>query len=140
PDLAAGLRPPVRALWNMDGPTEATVAATWCRLTTADTPVPIGRPIDNTRAYVLDGRGQPVPVGVVGELYLAGAGIARGYLGRPDLTAERFLADPFTAATSPPPPPPRSRGGGPGVSPPLPLPGAGYPPAPGRPGGVGSSR
>ncbi|HEY1380282.1 MAG TPA: amino acid adenylation domain-containing protein, partial [Gemmataceae bacterium] len=94
PDLAAALLPRVRALWNMYGPTEVTVAATWCRVTRSDRPVPIGRPIDNTRAHVLDGRGEPVPVGVAGELYLAGAGVARGYLGRPDLTAERFLPEP----------------------------------------------
>jgi amino acid adenylation domain-containing protein len=98
PDLAAALLPRVRALWNMYGPTEATVAATWDRVTSADGPVPIGRPIDNTRAYVLDARGQPVPAGVVGELYLAGAGVARGYLGRADLTAERFLPDPFVVS------------------------------------------
>ncbi|MEW2398056.1 amino acid adenylation domain-containing protein [Streptomyces sp. NPDC046862] len=80
------------------GPTETTTFAT-SRPCTADAPVPdplpIGRPLDGMRAYVLDAALQPLPPGVVGELYVAGPGVARGYLGRPGATAERFVADPY---------------------------------------------
>ncbi len=89
-----------RMMFNAYGPTEATTNST-LGLCDPDTPpgtiVPIGIPDPGTRAYVLDDRLRPVPAGVTGELYLGGAGLARGYLGRPALTAERFIADPFGA-------------------------------------------
>ncbi|MFB6892598.1 amino acid adenylation domain-containing protein [Kitasatospora sp. NPDC056327] len=79
---------------NYYGPTEATVDALVARVSDAPAPV-VGRPLDNTRAHVLDAGLRPVPPGVPGELYLAGAHLARGYLNRPSLTAERFTADPY---------------------------------------------
>jgi syringomycin synthetase protein SyrE len=87
---------PAIALYNEYGPTEATVWATVHRCTAEDQgTVPIGRAIPNSRLYVLDEQGRPVPLGVPGELYVGGAGVARGYLDRAQLNAEHFLADPF---------------------------------------------
>jgi amino acid adenylation domain-containing protein len=84
---------------NLYGPTEATINATFWVTTesgSAQTPIePIGRPIANHRTYILDSTLNPVPIGVSGELHIAGAGIGRGYIRRPDLTAERFIPDPF---------------------------------------------
>ncbi|WP_369981515.1 non-ribosomal peptide synthase/polyketide synthase [Xanthomonas bundabergensis] len=83
---------------NLYGPSETTTYSTWTAMTRADGFVGhIGRPIANTQVYVLDVQGEPVPIGVAGEIHIGGAGVARGYLNRPDLTAERFLADPFTS-------------------------------------------
>ncbi|MGC5845259.1 AMP-binding protein, partial [Mesorhizobium abyssinicae] len=89
------LPPSPLKLINNYGPTEATVVATSGRLCSDNLVPHIGRPIANTRVYLLDAHGQPVPLGAVGEFYIGGAGVARGYLNRPALTAERFIASPF---------------------------------------------
>ncbi|MBK8985238.1 MAG: LLM class flavin-dependent oxidoreductase [Chloroflexi bacterium] len=80
---------------NMYGPTETTVWSSTYQLAGGETAVPIGTPIANTQLYILNSHNQPVPVGVAGSLFIGGAGVVRGYLNRPELTAERFVANPF---------------------------------------------
>jgi len=89
---------PKAMLYNLYGPTEVSVdVIAWtCTANSGQGIVSIGRPIANTRIYILDAHGEPAPVGVTGELYISGTGVARGYLNRPELTAEKFLKDPFT--------------------------------------------
>ncbi|NHB90350.1 non-ribosomal peptide synthetase, partial [Photorhabdus tasmaniensis] len=88
---------PVQRLCNLYGPSETTTYSAWISMRRGDRVIEsIGRPIANTGLYLLDEYGQPVPQGVVGEIYIGGAGVARGYFNRPDLTAERFLIDPFS--------------------------------------------
>ncbi|MEW5928253.1 MAG: amino acid adenylation domain-containing protein, partial [Gemmatimonadota bacterium] len=94
-DLAGRLRPLVGEMWNLYGPTETTVWSTAQRVESVEGVPAIGRPIANTRAYVLDRWLDPLPAGAEGELFIAGAGVARGYAGRPELTAERFVPEPF---------------------------------------------
>ena len=86
-------------LYNFYGPTEATIAATYwaCERTTGRHTAPIGRPLADVQLYLLDAHLQPVPVGVPGEIHIGGAGLARGYLNRPELTADRFIPNPFSA-------------------------------------------
>jgi amino acid adenylation domain-containing protein len=90
----------VGSLWNLYGPTETTIWSCGRQIVVPDergSVESIGRPIANTEMYILDPYRHPVPVGVAGEIYIGGAGVARGYLNRPELTAERFLSDPFSA-------------------------------------------
>ncbi|MEA2603268.1 MAG: hypothetical protein QOF89_4260 [Acidobacteriota bacterium] len=106
-DLAGELLPRVGSLWNVYGPTETTIWSTVEPVSAAlaalagvgpGGSVSIGRPLANTAVHLLDRLLEPVPVGVAGELYIGGVGVARGYLGRPELTAERFVPDPFSAS------------------------------------------
>ena len=99
-EVAAQLVPAVRLVWNLYGPTETTIWSTGYKVTDGRDPILIGRPVFNTQCYILDGHGQPVPVGVTGELFIAGDGLARGYLNRPELTAEKFVADPIAGGAA----------------------------------------
>jgi amino acid adenylation domain-containing protein len=96
--LAEELLSRCASLWHMYGPTETTVWSSVLELTSGDGPTPLGGPIANTRFYVLDGNRQPVPIGIPGELYIGGEGLALGYHHREELTAEKFVGDPFTPA------------------------------------------
>jgi amino acid adenylation domain-containing protein len=95
PRLAEQLTRNGAEVWNMYGPTETTIWSAVHRVSVEDKTIPVGTPISNTQVYILDRTFQPVPVGVPGELYIGGDSLANGYLGRPELTAERFLPDPF---------------------------------------------
>ncbi|HEX3252481.1 MAG TPA: amino acid adenylation domain-containing protein, partial [Pyrinomonadaceae bacterium] len=94
-DIAEQLLSNGAPLWNLYGPTETTIWSTLKLLRSNEETITIGRPIANTQVYLLDHHLEPVPAGVIGEVYIAGDGLARGYLHRPDLTAEKFLPDPF---------------------------------------------
>ncbi len=83
-------------LWNMYGPTETTIWSSLLKVESTESMVPIGRPIANTEMYIVDAHLNPVPIGVPGELLIGGAGLSRGYLKRPELTAEKFIAHPFS--------------------------------------------
>ncbi|MHB2018705.1 MAG: non-ribosomal peptide synthetase, partial [Candidatus Xenobia bacterium] len=97
PGLAARLLSCTREVWNVYGPTETTVYATVHHLKDAAGPIPIGRPLANTRLYVMDRHGRLLPTGVPGELVIGGQGVAEGYLNRPELTSARFVPDPADA-------------------------------------------
>ena len=100
PELATQLRERCGELWNLYGPTETTIWSTACKIERPGERITIGRPIANTTIYLLDANLNPVPVGVPGELYIGGEGLARGYSNRPELTAERFLPNPFSVNPS----------------------------------------
>ena len=95
PELVAELVERVGEVWNFYGPTEAAVWAVCTRLEGAESPVPMGRPLSGVQCAIVDPRGHRTPIGVAGELWLAGEGLAHGYLDRPELTAERFVSDVF---------------------------------------------
>ena len=96
-DVASNLLPKVSQLWNMYGPTETTIWSSIKLITNADDPITIGRPIDNTQIYILDKHLKLVTHGSTGEIYIAGEGLARAYLNKPDLTSRSFLKNPFTS-------------------------------------------
>lgn len=98
-ELAKQLCERSACLWNVYGPTETTIWSAIQPVSPDMNHIPLGRPLANTQIYILDKNQQPVPIGVLGEIYIGGAGVARGYRHRPDLTAQRFLPDPFATST-----------------------------------------
>ncbi|HEY0602923.1 MAG TPA: amino acid adenylation domain-containing protein, partial [Herpetosiphonaceae bacterium] len=96
-DLANLVSERVAELWNLYGPTETTIWSTAGQIAQGERPVALGQPIANTQLYILDRSGQPAPIGVWGELHIGGDGLARGYRNRPELTAEKFVPDPFSS-------------------------------------------
>ena len=88
------------AFWNVYGPTETTIWSLASKITSSDAALTIGRPIANTQIYILDAKQQPMPIGIPGELYIGGDGLARGYLHQPELTQEKFISHPFRAQTT----------------------------------------
>jgi amino acid adenylation domain-containing protein len=94
--LAHAMAGQCREFWNLYGPTETTIWSTVARIRPDMQAIPLGTSIANTRIYVLDAQGRPVPPGVIGEIWIGGDGVSDGYLFRPELTAERFVDDPFT--------------------------------------------
>jgi amino acid adenylation domain-containing protein len=99
-DLAKQILERCGSLWNMYGPTETTIWSTLRQVLPEDTEISIGKPIGNTKCYILDSHLQPVPVGISGDLYIGGDGLARSYLNRPELTAEKFIPNPFSVQPS----------------------------------------
>lgn len=104
-DLAEKILQRGEQVWNLYGPTETTIWSTIYRVTSTDrasisNTIHIGRPIANTQMYILDSNLQPVPIGVIGDLYIGGDGVSRGYLNRPELTAERFIDNPFDRSST----------------------------------------
>ena len=94
-ELANELISRCSSLWNMYGPTETTIWSSASKISSTTGPVSLGEPIANTQLYVLDAGLEPLPIGVAGELHIGGDGLARGYFNQPDLTAAKFVADPF---------------------------------------------
>jgi aspartate racemase len=95
-DLAAELLPRVGQLWNMYAPTETCIYSFGHRVTAEDFSIPVGKPLANTQFYVLDRSGELMPPGIIGELYIGGAGVSRGYLNCDELTAQKYVPDPFS--------------------------------------------
>jgi amino acid adenylation domain-containing protein len=95
PELAREMIPRCSTLWNLYGPTETTIWSTVSRVRSVENRIPIGRPIANTEVYIVDDQLCQIPAGAIGELLIGGEGLARGYLSQPELTAERFIPNPF---------------------------------------------